>query len=90
MSSNFIFNRNVFKLYVAIDAQKEKKRLGYDNVQSCWNSFESKLLRVIDKVAPMTQFINKSVKNLKTPVSIRNKINCHKRVRKKGDPEKIS
>jgi hypothetical protein len=49
-------------------------------VQGCWAEFEHKLVKVVDVVAPMEEFINEnSVKSLSTPAHIKMLIN-----RKKG------
>ena len=55
-------------------------KCGYETVQLCWSSFESTLLRVIDKLAPLTKFINNSVKNHPTPANIKNKISRRKKL----------
>ena len=45
-----------------------------DDVQNFWDSFESSLVAVIDKVEPVTEFKNNRVFSKKNPV-IKNKIN---------------
>ena len=52
-----------------------------NNVQNMWDEFESKLVRVVDKITPLTEFINGKVK-IKLPNSIKNKINIRKRLLK--------
>ena len=34
----------------------EKWEISEDNVQNCWNDFENILIKIIDKLAPMTEF----------------------------------
>ena len=55
-------------------------KYGYDTVQSCWNSFESTILRVVDKLAPLVKFVNNSVKNYTIPAIIKKKINRRKKL----------
>ena len=45
-----------------------------NNVQNMWDEFECKLEKVVDKVNPLTEFVNNKVKN-KLPFSIKQKIN---------------
>ena len=35
--------------------------ISFDSVQSCWNAFESELVRVVDEVAPLVEFLIKCV-----------------------------
>ena len=42
-----------------------------------WDEFESKLVKLVDKITPLTQFINCKVK-IKLPNSIKNKIKKEK------------
>ena len=56
-----------------------------------WDDFESKLVKVVDKITPLTEFINCKVK-IKLPNSIKNKINIRKRLlkqRKRSPTDKI-
>ena len=52
-----------------------------DNVQNMWDSFESRLVKVVDKVTPLTEFINCKVKTT-LPNSIKQKINKRKKLLK--------
>ena len=46
-----------------------------------WDEFESKLVKVVDKITPLTEFINSKVKT-KLPNTIKHKINKRKRLLK--------
>ena len=48
-----------------------------NNIQNMWDEFESKLVKLVDKITPLTQFINCKVK-IKLPNSIKNKIKKEK------------
>ena len=50
-----------------------------NNVQNMWDAFESKLVRIVDKITPLTEFANSKVKT-KLPNSIKQKINKGKRL----------
>ena len=50
-----------------------------NNVQNMWDDFESKLVKVVDKVTPLTEFINRKVKTI-LPNSIKHKINKRKKL----------
>ena len=39
-----------------------------NNVQNMWDDFECKLVKVVDKVTPLTEFINRKVKKFKINV----------------------
>ena len=63
-----------------------------DDVQSTWNNFESVLLPVIDKIAPLVQFSNNlTVKSLKPSSVIKTKLNLRKRLLKplKNNPSNV-
>ena len=53
-----------------------------DDVQGFWNHFESKLINVIDKIAPVCKFEDNVVK-VTVPGHIKNKLNLRKRLLKK-------
>ena len=55
--------------------------MDYDCVQSYWNAFEDELIKVVDKVAPLVQFVNSSIKQC-PPISIKNRMNTRKRLLK--------
>ena len=59
---------------------KRLRQLTIKQVQSCWNAFESELVRVVDEVAPLVEFLNNSVKSVVTPPVIKNKLNTRKRL----------
>ena len=52
-----------------------------NNVQNMWNDFESKLVNVVDKIVPLTEFSNRKVKTM-IPNAIKHKINKRKRLLK--------
>ena len=52
-----------------------------DTVQGCWDEFENKLVRVVDVVAPLVEFVNEScLKSVKTPPHIKTLLNRRKRL----------
>jgi hypothetical protein len=51
-----------------------------DSVQSYWNTFENKLIQVIDNIAPMCAFIHGSHAKENIPLRNKNKINQRKRL----------
>ena len=55
--------------------------IGIDDVQNFWNEFESKLVRIIDEIAPMATFHGNVIKE-KAPKAIKNKINKRNRLLK--------
>ena len=52
-----------------------------NNVQNMWDAFESKLVKVVDNIAPLTEFSNNKVKT-KIPNIIKHKINKRNRLLK--------
>ena len=50
-----------------------------NNVQNMWDEFECKLVRIVDKVTPLTEFANNKVKD-KIPFSIKQKISKRKKL----------
>ena len=48
-----------------------------NNVQNLWDEFESKLVKVVDKIVPLTAFNNGRIKH-KIPNEIKQKINKRK------------
>ena len=57
--------------------------LEHDEVQACWNSFESKLVKIIDKLAPPELSLQKQNIKINTPPHIKNKMNKRSRLLKK-------
>ena len=55
-------------------------------VQPFWNSFEAKLIAVVDELAPLADFTNNLVKRTNTPVPILNKEYLRKRLLKQSLP----
>ena len=51
----------------------------FENVQDCWNSFECKLITVIDEIAPVSKFVNNEIK-VKPCAHVKNKLNIRKRL----------
>ena len=87
--------RRDWRKYSKIVLLEELSRVDWNsdvnNVQNMWDEFESKLVRVVDKITPLTEFINGKVK-IKLPNSIKNKINIRKRLlkqRKRSPTDKI-
>ena len=58
-------------------------QIEYDNVQSYWNSFESKLIEVVDILAPIEKIKANAINNNTPPAHIKNKINKRNRLLKK-------
>ena len=54
-----------------------------DSVQCYWNTFENKLIGVVDAIVPMTKFMNSNSQISKLPQNIKNKINIRKRLLKR-------
>ena len=52
-----------------------------NNVQNMWDEFESKLVKIVDKIMPLTDFVNHQVKK-PIPNEIKHKINKRKRLLK--------
>ena len=48
--------------------------ISFDSVQSCWNAVESELVKVVDEIAPLVEFLINSVKSVVTPPVIKNKM----------------
>ena len=62
-----------------------------NNVQNMWDEFESKLVKIVDKIMPLTDFVNHKVKK-PIPNEIKHKINQRKRLlkqRKKAPNDEI-
>ena len=55
-----------------------------DSVQTCWNDFENKLLKVVDELVPITQFSDKISIKKTLPDVIKNKLNRRKRLIKRN------
>ena len=51
-----------------------------NNVQNLWDEFESKLVKVVDKIVPLTAFNNGRIEH-KIPNEINQKINKRKKYR---------
>ena len=68
------------------EALNEKLRsvdwnINIDNVQEFWNVFENNLIRVVDEIVPLTDFVGNVVKS-NIPKNIKNKINKRNRLLK--------
>jgi hypothetical protein len=59
-----------------------------DSVQGYWNSFENKLITIVDALAPMTEFVNSESKKSKLPPSLKNRFNIRKRLLRKLKTER--
>ena len=55
--------------------------INIDNVQKFWNVFENNLIRVVDEIVPLTDFVGNVVKS-NIPKNIKNKINKRNRLLK--------
>ena len=62
--------RKYSKEVLVVELDKIDRKYGYETVQSCWNSFESTILKVGDKIAPLTKYVNNLVKKLPIPTVI--------------------
>jgi hypothetical protein len=51
-----------------------------DSVQTCWNDFENKLLKVVDELVPIAEFSDKIAIKKTLPAVIKNKLNRRKRL----------
>jgi hypothetical protein len=56
-----------------------KREKDIDSVQHYWNALERSLVEIVDELAPMVPFINKSVCTQYLPAVIKNKLNIRKR-----------
>ena len=58
-------------------------QINFDSVQSYWNSFESKLVEIVDKIAPLELQQTNVSNTFKAPPNVKNKINKRNRLKKK-------
>lgn len=72
--------KNYNKLNLCVELGKVDWQLRSDSVQDCWNEFESKLVEVVDKIVPLTEFINNTFAKSKIPPEIKNLMNIRKRL----------
>ena len=72
--------KNYNKLNLCVELGKVDWQLRSDSVQDCWNEFESKLVEVVDKIVPLTEFINNTFAKSKIPPEIKNLMNKRKRL----------
>ena len=56
-------------------------KIEINDVQQYWNVFESKLIKIIDDIVPLVDYVNDVIKE-KTPKLIKNKINKRNRLLK--------
>ena len=53
----------------------------FTDVQSCWNSFENKMIEIVDKICPLEPFVaNSTVASIKPPPHVKHKLNLRKRL----------
>ena len=78
--------RNYSKDKLCNELSRVEFRMDSDDPQSLWNSFENELLTIVDELVPYVPFSNnQSLKSLKTPIPIKNKLNLRKRLLKSLD-----
>ena len=58
-------------------------RLGVEGVQQYWNIFENLLINVVDKLAPLTLFVDDRTKDSKCPNGVINALNVRSRLLKR-------
>ena len=56
--------------------------VGVDTVQEYWNIFENKLINVVDRLIPITEFENNKVKHSSPPPIVKNWLNTRQRLLK--------
>ena len=76
--------KNYSKELLCLELSKIVWNLEFDDVQSCWNCFESVLVNIVDKIAPL-ELQNETKQNIydHPPPHIKNKINKRARLLKK-------
>ena len=72
------YDKNVLNVVLA----QERWEICDDTVQNCWNDIENKLIVIVDRLAPMVEFHNNSIRKNPPPRTIQRKINCRKRLLK--------
>ena len=61
-------------------------QIDFDSVQSYWNSFECKLVKIVDKIAPLELQQTNNTSNYQAPPTVKNKINKRKWLKKVKHP----
>ena len=56
--------------------------IGSIDVQGYWNTFEEKLVTIVDQVAPYSTFTNRTNVKAKTPSAIKNQLSTRKKLLK--------
>jgi hypothetical protein len=59
-----------------------------DSVQDTWNIIENKLINIVDKLVPETEFINNITCKIKVPPHVNSKLNKRKNLLKKHKTNK--
>ena len=81
-----VFRRN-WKNYTPIKLanllHKTDWQINFDSVQAYWNAFESKLIEITDKIAPLEKVGTNKIFKITPPRHIKNKINRRNRLLKK-------
>ena len=60
------------------------------DVQPIWDYFESKLVKIVDDIAPLAQFKNNRIHKDNTQMALRNKINIRKRLLRNSKQYKLT
>lgn len=63
-------------------------RITDDSVQGYWNSFETKLIDVVDKIAPMKEYCGVTSRKTELPQALKTKFNIRKRLLNKLKTDK--
>ena len=81
----FVYKRD-WRLYKKENLIKMLSQVNWiicdDNVQNCWNDIENILIKIVDKLAPLTKYKNNSVVNNPPPKHIKSMISSRKRALK--------
>ncbi len=60
--------------------RSENWDLQSDSVQDCWNEFESKLVKMVNMIVPLTEFSNNTFVKAKIPLAIKNLISVRRQL----------
>ena len=82
--------RGYSKTLLLNELHKVDWSIKYDSVQSYWNCFENKLVKVVDRLCPLSTFISNSDSNTTVPQHIKNKLNIRRRLLSKLKTKKCS
>ena len=62
--------------------QEENWSIEDDSIQGAWNTFENKLINIVDTLIPYRMFFNNTTSKIQLPLEIKNKMNRRKRLLK--------